>query len=200
MIIAAMASARKRSAFPRTGCLAEWSEYGESILVRVTSSEAKVLCIVRVVSLPKQLIMESLLFRSLRFSSVFLDAIPENNDGSRFPVALSSFCPLLRVVPQQFYASHVRLRYACQASKMIPKGLFILKPKALLGCRCSVVLRIMRTVATMSYPLMAKCRYALPARLLLGHQTSPFCPQLHPTFPDVYKVTHTRAAYKIGFR
>src|ERR1035438_3376102 len=49
-------------------------------------------------------------------------------------------------------------------------------------------------------PFMAKCRYAQPARLLLGHQTSPFCPQLRPAFSHVYKVTHTRAAYKMGFR
>jgi hypothetical protein len=49
-------------------------------------------------------------------------------------------------------------------------------------------------------PGMAKCRYALSARQLLGHQTSPSRPQLRTAFSHAYKVTHTHAAFKMGFR
>jgi hypothetical protein len=49
----------------------------------------------------------------------------------------------------------------------------------------------MRTVATMSYPAHGKSRYALPAGLLPGYQTSLFCQQLRPALSHFYKVTHT---------
>src|SRR5208282_2023457 len=49
-------------------------------------------------------------------------------------------------------------------------------------------------------PCMAKCRHALSASPLLGHQCSPFCPQLRALFAHTYKMTQSRETYKMRFR